>query len=120
MSSRIIIDEIIRIVYVDGAYKNPAVDRPKYVASDECWMGKIDHHDPKKIQWSKLPSHPGTAVYRIATGGSEKDQKSNPDPLLRETARTANCAWGLWSRRAENGDPGPPRQPQAALFLGRC
>ena len=37
-------------------------------------MGKIDHHDPAKIQWTKLPNHPGTARYRIAAGGSEKDQ----------------------------------------------
>ena len=38
-------------------------------------MGKIDHHDLTKIQWSKLPSHPGSARYRIAAGGSEKDQR---------------------------------------------
>jgi N-acetylneuraminic acid mutarotase len=63
------------IVYIGGAYKNPAGGQPKYVASDECWMGKIDHHDRSKIQWTKLPSHPGTARYRIAAGGSEKDQK---------------------------------------------
>jgi hypothetical protein len=62
------------IVYVDGARKNPAGDQPKYVASEECWMGKIDHHDPAKIQWSKLPNHPGSARYRIAAGGSEKDR----------------------------------------------
>ena len=62
------------IVYVDGAYKNPAGNEPRYVASDECWMGKIDHHDPAKIQWSKLPGHPGNARYRIAAGGSEKDR----------------------------------------------
>jgi N-acetylneuraminic acid mutarotase len=63
------------IIYVDGTQKNPAGNGPKYVASDECWMGKIDHHDPTKIQWSKLPNHPGNARYRIAAGGSEKDQK---------------------------------------------
>jgi N-acetylneuraminic acid mutarotase len=63
------------IVYIDGAYKNPAGGQAKYVASDECWMGKIDHHDRSKIQWSKLPNHPGTARYRIAAGGSEKDEK---------------------------------------------
>jgi len=63
------------IVYVDGARKNPSGNSPRYVASDECWMGKIDHHDPSKIQWSKLPNHPGTARFRIAGGGSEKDQK---------------------------------------------
>ena len=63
------------IVYVDGAYKNPAGTSPKYVASDECWMGKIDHHDITKIQWTKLPNHPGKARYRIAAGASEHDQK---------------------------------------------
>lgn len=63
------------IIYIDGAKKNPAGAQPKYVASDECWMGKIDHKDPAKIQWTKLPSHPGNARYRIAAGGSEKDQK---------------------------------------------
>jgi N-acetylneuraminic acid mutarotase len=62
------------IVYVDGARENPS-GNPKYVASDECWMGKIDHHDRTKIQWTKLPNHPGTARYRIAGGGSETDQK---------------------------------------------
>src|SRR5947208_747583 len=63
------------IVYVDGAYKNPASDRPKYVVSDECWMGKIDHHDVTKIQWSKLSNHPGRARYRIAAAGSDHDRK---------------------------------------------
>src|SRR5581483_8428170 len=63
------------IIYVDGAKKNPAGPEQRYVASDECWMGKIDHHDPSKIQWTKLPNHPGNARYRIAAAGSEKDQK---------------------------------------------
>jgi len=63
------------IVYVDGAGKNPATTGPRFVASDECWMGKIDHHDPTKIEWSKLAAHPGGARFRIAAGGSEKDQK---------------------------------------------
>ncbi len=63
------------IVYVDGAHRNASSDGPKYVASDGCWMGKIDRHDPAKIQWTKLPNHPGTARYRIAAGGSAKDQK---------------------------------------------
>jgi len=63
------------IVYVDGARRNPAANGLRYVASDECWMGKIDHHDRTRIEWTKLPKHPGTARYRIAAGGSEKDQK---------------------------------------------
>src|SRR5579864_1180103 len=62
------------VVYIDGARNNPS-GSPRYVASDECWMGKIDHHDPTKIRWTKLPNHPGAARYRIAAGASEKDQK---------------------------------------------
>ncbi len=63
------------IVYIDGAYKNAAADagNAKYVASSECWMGKIDKKDPTKIEWSKLPLHPGNARYRIAAGASEKE-----------------------------------------------
>lgn len=63
------------LIYVDGAKKNSA-GKPAFVTSDECWMGKIDKHDPKKIQWSKLPPHPGTAAYRSAGGGSERDSKA--------------------------------------------
>ena len=66
------------IVYVDGAYKNPNTDGPKYAASSECWMGKIP--DPKKgditkIAWTKLPPHPGNARYRIATGAAPSSKK---------------------------------------------
>ena len=63
------------IVYVDGAYKNPSGPNPRYVASSECWMGKISKKDPTKIEWSKLPAHPGNARYRIAAGASEKENR---------------------------------------------
>lgn len=63
------------ILYIDGARRNPSGDKPKYVASDECWMGKIDSRDRNKITWSRLPNHPGAARYRIAAGGSDKDGK---------------------------------------------
>ena len=56
------------IVYVDGAYKNPAGKGQKYVASTECWMGKISKSDVTKINWTKLPEHPGIGHYRIAAG----------------------------------------------------
>ncbi|HZQ22738.1 MAG TPA: hypothetical protein VFA89_08050 [Terriglobales bacterium] len=62
------------IFYVNGAYRNPS-DDSSYVASDECWAGKIDHHDPTKVQWTKLANHPGNARYGIAAGSSPKDQK---------------------------------------------
>ena len=62
------------IVYVDGAKKNPAGGDP-YITSDECWMGKIDHKDPTKIEWSKLPPHPGPGRFGIVAGGGEKEHK---------------------------------------------
>lgn len=63
------------IVYVDGAMKNPAEGVP-YIASDQCWVGKIDHKDPGKIEWKKLPPHPGAARFGIAGGGAaEKDRR---------------------------------------------
>ena len=62
------------IVVVDGAKTGPA-GGPRYVASDECWLGKIDKKDPYKIEWSKLPSHPGSARFGIAGGGSDHDHR---------------------------------------------
>ncbi len=62
------------ILYVDGATNNTAA-KPPYVALDQCWMGKIDHHDPAKIQWTKISSHPGDARFGIAAGGSDKDDR---------------------------------------------
>jgi N-acetylneuraminic acid mutarotase len=65
------------IIYVDGAYRNPSGSNPKYVASDECWMGKIPHKgDITKIQWSKLPPHPGHARYRLAAGAEPPGKKA--------------------------------------------
>jgi len=60
------------IVYVDGAKKDPA---GRYVVSDECWMGKIDKKDPNKIQWSKLPAHPGPGHFGIVASGAEHEHR---------------------------------------------
>jgi N-acetylneuraminic acid mutarotase len=62
------------IVYVDGAKKNTDGSN-SYVASDECWMGKIDRKDPNKIEWSKLPPHPGPGRFGIVAGGGEKEHR---------------------------------------------
>ncbi|HKC01454.1 MAG TPA: kelch repeat-containing protein [Terriglobales bacterium] len=65
------------IVYVDGAYKNPSGPNPKYVASSECWMGKIlSKGDVTKIEWTKLPAHLGNARYRIAAGAEPSAKKA--------------------------------------------
>jgi N-acetylneuraminic acid mutarotase len=62
------------IIYVDGAKKNTAAGNP-YVVSDECWMGKIDHKDPNKIEWSKLPPHPGPGRFGIVAGSGEREHR---------------------------------------------
>jgi len=62
------------IVYADGVMKNPASGDP-YVVSRECWLGKIDKKDPNKIEWSKLPAHPGPAHFGIAAGALAKDRR---------------------------------------------
>ncbi len=56
------------IVFVDGVKKDSS---GAYVTSDQGWMGKIDHKDPNKIEWSKLPPHPGTARFGIVAGAGE-------------------------------------------------
>lgn len=54
------------IVYVGGAFKNPGGSNPRYVPSDEAWMGKIDRGDLTRITWTKIPLPPSRARYRIA------------------------------------------------------
>jgi N-acetylneuraminic acid mutarotase len=66
------------IVYVDGAYKNPDGKGPKYLASSECWIGKLPtgkKADITKIEWTKLPAHPGNARFRIASGSAQTEKK---------------------------------------------
>jgi hypothetical protein len=66
------------IVYVDGAYKNPSGATPRYVASNECWIGKLPDSrkgDITKIRWRRLPAHPGNARYRIAAGAGPLEKR---------------------------------------------
>lgn len=62
------------IVVIDGAQKGTA-GGPRYMACEQGWLGKIDHKDPNKIEWSKLPPHPGPARFAIAGGGSGRDHR---------------------------------------------
>jgi N-acetylneuraminic acid mutarotase len=62
------------IVSIGGAERNSSSDGPRYVLSNQGWLGKINHKDHTRIDWSKLPDHPGPANFRIAAGASEKDR----------------------------------------------
>ena len=61
------------IIYAGGA--ETSAGKPGFTTSNEAWIGKIDKKDPRKIEWTKLPPHPGAAQYRIAAGASERDQR---------------------------------------------
>ena len=125
------------IVYIDGAYKNPAADSPnsKYAVSSDCWLGKIDKKDPAKIEWTKLPPHPGNARYHIAAGASEKEgriffsggsdnpfnynglgyngQPSEPSPVT----FAYNVRAGKWETISEN-TPDPTMDNRGLLVVG--
>ena len=62
------------IVIIDGAKTGPS-GGPRYVAADGCWLGKVVRKDSAKIEWSKLPPHPGTAHYGIASGAGARDHR---------------------------------------------
>jgi len=66
------------IVFVDGARKNTGGANPKYVASSDCWMGKLPSSkkgDITKIEWSQIVAHPGSARFRIAAGAGAADRR---------------------------------------------
>ena len=62
------------IVYVDGAKKNPAAGAP-YVATDECWLGKIDHKIRTRSSGANCTPHPGPGRFGIVAGAREKDRR---------------------------------------------
>lgn len=56
------------IVYLDGA----RVDRDprRFTLEPSSWHGEIDPADPAQIAWTRLPDHPGPALYRGAAVGT--------------------------------------------------
>jgi hypothetical protein len=62
---RMLICDGIRIQY-------PADDSPRrFLSSAECWLGRIDSEDHRRIHWKSVPAHPGVARYRMAAAPGE-------------------------------------------------
>jgi hypothetical protein len=58
------------IVYCDGVAVEANADRSRdFVATAECYTGIIDSNDSRRIDWRKMPSHPGSPRYRVAAAG---------------------------------------------------
>ncbi len=61
------------IVYCDGVAVMAHKDRRReFVANDECFQGTIDESDSRRIDWRRLPSHPGASRYRMAAAGVDR------------------------------------------------
>ena len=61
------------IIYCDGVAIRPHTDRRRdFVANNECFQGEIDSSDSRRIDWRRLPRHPGAPRYRMAAAGIER------------------------------------------------
>ena len=50
----------VRIEYpADGSAR-------QFLMSEECWLGRVDEADYRRIHWHPVPAHPGPARYRMA------------------------------------------------------
>lgn len=63
-----------QMVVCDGVRTEtrPGDDKRRFVASKECWLGRIDSEDHRQIAWQPLPVHPGRSRYRMAAAGDGK------------------------------------------------
>lgn len=59
------------MVICDGVTVQVAEAGPRQFAlTDACFRGVIRSDDARRIDWHRLPSHPGPALYRMAATGS--------------------------------------------------
>ncbi|MDJ0910197.1 MAG: galactose oxidase [Woeseiaceae bacterium] len=66
-----------RIVYCDGVVVAPQIlERRQFEATDQCLLGIIDADNPRRIDWQRIPPHPGPARYRMAATGIAIDGDS--------------------------------------------
>ncbi len=62
-----------QVVYCDGVSVKINRDAAReFVANSECYIGKIDERDSRRIDWRTIDYHPGAARYRMAAAGIEK------------------------------------------------
>jgi len=52
-----------------------ADDSPRqFLPSGQCWSGRIDAENHRRIHWKPVPAHPRAARYRMAATGDEKQR----------------------------------------------
>jgi len=64
------------MVICDGvAVSHPADGSSRqFISSSECWQGRVDEKNYRRIHWQRLPAHPGKPRYRMAAGGDASDR----------------------------------------------
>lgn len=65
-----------KMLVCDGVrIQYPADDSPReFLSSNQCWLGRIDAENHRRIHWRSVPAHPGAARYRMAATG-DADQR---------------------------------------------
>jgi N-acetylneuraminic acid mutarotase len=53
----------------------PADESPReFLPSNQCWSGKIDSGNHRRLRWHQVPAHPGDARYRMAATGDSQQR----------------------------------------------
>jgi len=53
----------------------PADDSPReFLPSNQCWSGRVDAENHRRIHWRSVTAHPGKARYRMAATGDENQR----------------------------------------------
>ncbi len=84
------------IVYIDGVRVNPG--RPRFTMEGSSWRGDIYPSDPTRVTWTRLPDHPGPALYRAAGGWSGIGSCSRPVQTIRTTTTASVTTRSLRNR----------------------
>ena len=66
--AQMLICDGVRIQYpTDGSPR-------QFLPSEQCWTGKIDVENHRRINWRQVSPHPGTARYRMAAIGDSRQR----------------------------------------------
>lgn len=55
------------LVFIDGVQTGTEASI-KFAMKPQAWLGSINPDNPLRINWTKLPPHPGPALFRAAAG----------------------------------------------------
>ena len=65
-----------KMLVCDGVrIQYPSDEGPReFLPSEQCWLGRIDAENHRRIHWHSVPSHPGAGRYRMAASGDSSNR----------------------------------------------